>query len=349
MGTRQRGAAGRIGGGLPWLGLLFVATFWFLPAIAQSPPAAETFDLERALHLPEAVGFTTPFRTAILAGLQQGQILRFLSDEGAPVRRGDVLVELDATVQERRAEIARLEAESTLRVDLARVRVSLAEKDMRRVLQLRNDATVSSQERDETVAELEAARLSLALATLEQQQAVERYRLQRELLDQMKVRAPFDGYVTEHLKELGETVEEREGLVKLVQLDPLVVLVDCPLSRLPALQVGAQCPVRPQDPAWSPRTGTIVVVNPVADPASQTFRVKLQVPNPGRDWVSGMRVVVDFDAVTAAPPTEPATATVRGAGAPRATDSKTGPPSARSTMQGPQDVRQRRQSRNDVQ
>jgi hypothetical protein len=99
--------------------------------------------------------------------------------------------------------------------------------------------------------------------------------------------------VAEHLKEVGEAVEEREGLVTFVQLSPLLVTLDCPVALAGRLSAGRCFEVRPADPQWPVRVATVRHVSRVADPASQTLKVELVVPNDDARWISGIKVRVD--------------------------------------------------------
>ncbi|UCG15471.1 MAG: efflux RND transporter periplasmic adaptor subunit [Phycisphaerales bacterium] len=273
--------------------------FLFLAAIIHCWPGAMASGQEGVppglgteSHAGVVVGFTAPFRKATLATLQQGRIRRFAVDEGQMVARGDTLVELDDAVQRALTEIARLEAESDLRVELARVEMKRAQEELDRVSRLSSDAMASAKEMSEARAEADAARLSFGLSKLEHEEAVQDYKMHREILAQLAVHAPFAGYVSAHLKELGETVEEREGIIDLVQLDPLLISVDCPLELMRSVQLDKKVEIRPVDSAWRPRVGTVTFINRVADAASQTFKVKLHVPNKDLRWISGLKVEV---------------------------------------------------------
>lgn len=238
------------------------------------------------------VGFTAPQHKATLAALQQGRIATFLVQEGQRVQAGALLVELEAEVQQARTEIARLEAESTLDIDLARVRLDWAERELERVVQLGGTAAVK--ELSDARAEAEIRRVELALARRKHEQALVTYTLQRGVLEQHRIRASFDGYVSARLKDVGETVEEREGVLVLVQLDPLLACVDCPAELAAGIHQGDEYVVCPVDPRWPPRAGVVQFISPVVDAASQTIKVKLRIGNEDGQWPAGLSVAVDF-------------------------------------------------------
>ena len=142
--------------------------------------------------------------------------------------------------------------------------------------------------------EVETARLTHEQAKFKHQQAAREYEHQRLMLERLRIRAPFSGYVTEVFREIGETVVEAEEILQIVELDPLEISVDCPLELALAARVGKRVLVRPADPQWEPRIGRIVLASRVANPGSQTFKAKLVVDNRDASWRSGLKVLVDL-------------------------------------------------------
>ncbi len=269
-------------------------------AIGGDRPATRTSAL--ATHTPSSpatsgtilTGMTAPHWTATLGAVMPGRIARIAVVEGQRVREGQLLVALDDRVQRMRTEIAHAASMSWLHIDLVRAKRQRAERDLERLAQLRGARSASERELADAKSAVTIARLELELAKFEREQAVREYHRQQFSLEQLAVRAPFAGYVAPLHKQVGEIVNEREDVVTVVQLDPLEVVVDAPLRFLPTLQIGDTVPVLPVGDAWTERKGTIVLVGPVADPASQTVRVKLTVANPEHGWIAGMKVRIHF-------------------------------------------------------
>ncbi len=247
----------------------------------------------------QVVGITIPRRVATMGAVQPGRIESVAVSEGQPVPAGDVLFVLDDAVQRVRTHSAEADAQSLLDIELAQARYELAQREYERLTGLETQDYSSPKEVADARTSAEAARLSFEIARFEHEQAVRDYERERLALDRMSVRAPFAGYVSEVLKELGETVDEQEGVLTLVQLDPLIVAVDCPLELAPLVKAGDRVPIRPMDERWPTRTGEVTLANRVADAASQTFKVKLTVDNADGAWMSGLKVVVDFSATHA--------------------------------------------------
>lgn len=245
-------------------------------------------------------GFTAPLRNVVLGSTCTGRIEAILVDEGARVETGATVVRLDGDVQRHRFELADAQARSELEVELALLRLEQA-RTARDHLQTVGVGAASTYELTTARIEVALAEVDVARARFRQEQAAREAALQQSLLDEYEIRAPFAGFVVEHLRQPGETVEDREGIVRLVQLDPLVVTVDCPLELVPAIQIGGVAEVMPDGPGAMPRRGTIVYVSPVADAASQTLKVKLHVANADTGWRAGMRVLVSLGSGAARP------------------------------------------------
>lgn len=239
-------------------------------------------------------GITAPHRQATLAALNPGRIERLPFDEGERVRAGEVVVRLDDRVQRVRTEIYRRESESTLGVELARARLERAEQELERLSRLSGELYASSKELDDALAEAKVRRVEYQIALFEREQATQQYQREKLVLDELQIRAPYNGYVAEHLLHAGEVVDERDGIVRLVQLDPLEVWVDCPLSVSGEVREGDRVLVRPAQDNRCSRSGRVLLVNRVADAGSQTVKIKLVVDNNDGRWISGLKVTVDF-------------------------------------------------------
>lgn len=245
------------------------------------------------------LGFTAPARMATLGALTVGRITDLPAEEGAQVRAGDVLVQLHQAVQERRVSIALAAAESTHEIALAETALAHVLEEVERLEALRGSAATTKELADVRNA-LRTAELSLQQAQFRHAQAQRELELQRALLAELNLRAPFDGVVAAHLREIGDTVAEREGILQLVQLDPLLVIVDCPINIAAGLRLGQRAQVLWEHDAQPGTVGVVAFISPVIDAGSQTCRVKLHVPNEAGAWRAGLKVYVHFgdDAAT---------------------------------------------------
>ena len=171
-----------------------------LPMTAE--PVAVTVSTAR--HAPSVESFpavVTSERTAEIATRMSGTVERVLVDVGARVRRGDVLIELDARDVE-------------ARVSAARAQEQLAERSHTRIDNLARDGAASQQELDQATAQLEAARAMRAEAEAQRAYAV--------------VRAPFDGVVTRREIDPGDLAMPGMPFITVMAPGALKVEADLP-------------------------------------------------------------------------------------------------------------------------
>ena len=224
-------------------------------------------------------------REVEMGALVAGQVIEVGPDfvDGGTVRAGDLLVAIDpfeyqATLDERRAQLseakARLhEIEARHRAEkemLAhdREQLEVTARDLARIEKLHKKGTVSAMALDETILadirqrQLAGARrnsLAAEAARLRQQQAViDRLevaaRRARRELEQTRVVAPFDGFLSDIRVELGKRVGMGERLARLIdagRLEAKFHLSDAQFGRILAAEGGFAG--RPATVAW--RTG----------------------------------------------------------------------------------------------
>ena len=257
---------------------------------------------------------------ATLASVLPARVRTRVAPEGKLVHEGDPVVLLDDTVQRARTEMANAAAENTLDIERAKIRWENASRECDRLTRLQGKDSATSKELRDAETLADTRRLEHELAVFEHEQAVRAFAREEAMLAEYLIRAPFDGYVAAHFKQVGETVDQLERIAVVVQLDPLEVSVDCPLPLASYLREGQSVTVRPVDERWGSRPATIDHISKVADGASQTFKVKLTVQNEDAGWMSGLKVLVDLNRESATP-AEPMAKTVSHA-APGAKDDR---------------------------
>jgi RND family efflux transporter MFP subunit len=254
------------------------------PLLAASPHAA-AFDC--LLEPRQMVELRSPV---------EGLIDKVHVERGGAVRKGQVLVELNTTVERATLALASHRAEMSGRLESARNRVVFSKAKMARAAQLVNDSFISTQARDEAQTELRLAESELKDAEENQQQAQLEMRRAAELLEQRLLRSPFDGYVVDRLLNPGDLAESGTGrrpLLRLAQLDPLRVEVVLPQSAYGHIAPGSPARVSVEGQA-QPLTASVKLVDRVIDAASGMFGVRLELPNPGQRIPSGARCTIDF-------------------------------------------------------
>jgi len=195
-------------------------------------------------------GKTAPARIVHLAAETDGRIEHIGAQRGANLGRGDVIVRLDE--RDRAARLA--QAEATLK----QREVEFAARE-----RLKTESYVSEAQLQEAVALLETARAELTRAQLD--------------LGYMTVRAPFGGALQARSVEVGDFVKRGDPIATYV--DNRTIIVSANLSEFDAryVDVGDQAEARLA--TGETVRGVIRYVAPVADEATRTFVVELEVDN----------------------------------------------------------------------
>jgi multidrug efflux system membrane fusion protein len=128
------------------------------------------------------------------------------------------------------------------------------------------------------------------------------------LLEQVNVRAPFAGVFDRREAEVGTYLAPGAACGTMIQLDPLVIITDVAERDVGGIQVGAGVTATLSDGQII--SGRVRSVARDADPATRTYRVEIEAPNPGGRVRSGLSAQVRI--VTGAGPAHlaPATALV---------------------------------------
>ena len=228
-----------------------------------------------------------------------GVVERMMVDRGEIVTRGQVLAQLGAGVERAALAVAREKATQQADVTVADSAQAFARRELARASELHEQDFVSKTFLDKSRVELEVARGR-------SDQALERRRLaQRELelanaqLSLRTVRAPIDGVVIERLSSAGEFVDQKP-ILRLAELDPLRVEVLVPASAFGRIKVGSTARITTDLADQREHTAVVRTVDRLIDAASNTFRVRLELANPGASIPAGLRCRADLGAAAVA-------------------------------------------------
>ena len=97
-------------------------------------------------------------------------------------------------------------------------------------------------------------------------------------LNNTSVRAPFDGVADERMVDLGDFVEMGDQIGRIVDLDPILVVAEVNERKVGRIEVGSIGQARLA--TGLELAGRIRFVASMANVATRTFRVEMEVPNP---------------------------------------------------------------------
>jgi membrane fusion protein (multidrug efflux system) len=260
------------------LGAVKVAQIKQMSSVSHVPPpaavtTAEAKPMEWHSYL-KAIGTLAPVEGATLSADADGIVSRIVADSGTAVKAGDLLVELDASV-----EIAQLNA-AQAQADLARLNYERA-KDLW--------AQKSNSKSD----------LDLADATLKQSVA-NAAALQAQIAKK-QVRAPFDGRVGIRLVNVGQFVPRGKDMVPLQKLDPIFVNFNVPQQQLAYLSVGQKVSVGIDAFDGKAFEGAISAINSEVDASTRNISVQARLANPEEKLRAGMFAQVEVELPAGAP------------------------------------------------
>ncbi len=114
----------------------------------------------------------------------------------------------------------------------------------------------------------------------------------REQLEYTRVRAPYSGIVTARLLQVGEVAQPGKPLISGISLDQLRVLVDVPQNLVPRIRELGQARVELPGGGWV--QAAKITVFPIADHGSNTFKVRVDLPEGSAGLFPGMFVKTTF-------------------------------------------------------
>jgi membrane fusion protein, multidrug efflux system len=228
----------------------------------------------------EATGTVRAAQSAQLSSQVMGTITRVNVHEGDRVRRGEVLITIDAAQQRSAYASANAGLQAAQEnIAAADADYALAESTMRRYQTLFDKKSVSPQEYDEVKTRLAAAKARRDASHAGRTQAEAGVAEANTAIGFTIIRAPFDGLVVAKLADAGAMAAP--GVPLLTIEDPsrfrLEAMVD--ESQIGAARLGETVPVVLDSLGNQTITGKVVQIVPMADPASRTFTVKIDLPS----------------------------------------------------------------------
>lgn len=209
----------------------------------------------------QAVGSLKSSQGVMLRPEVSGRIARLGFVEGQRVQRGQLLVQLDDTLQQ--AQLKQAEAQASIaRTNLQRSRELLAQN------------FVSQSAVDQNAASLQVAEAQVALAQAQ--------------LARMRVLAPFDGTAGLKLVDIGDYVKDGADVVNIEDLTALTVQFAVPERYIDRLRVGQPVDVAVDALPGRSFKGRVQAVDSQVDANGRALQVLAQVDNPGALLKPGM-------------------------------------------------------------
>lgn len=252
------------------------------PAPAAAPPVSfQTLEVEPRTSARERSwdGVVEAVNQATLSAQTAGRVLELPFDVNDYVEAGQVVVrftDVEQVSAQRRASAA---------LNAAQADYTEAESAFRRTEELVAKQLLAKAALDQARARRDAARASLEAARAGVSAAGEQ-------VDYTVIRSPYSGILVERHVEVGESVQPGQPLISGLSLQKLRLAVEVPQSDIAAIRQYAEATV------ILPGGGRIaaekVIVFPYADPATHSFKIRVELPEVETGLQPGMTVKVAF-------------------------------------------------------
>ena len=233
------------------------------PVVAASWSEARPVDRRLVLY-----GEVEPFQTVTLRSRTDGLLEKVVS-QGSVVAAGEEIAWLSS--DDREARLAQ-----------ARAQLEVAARNAEAARQLADRGTGPRLTAEARQAELEAARAHLRAVELD--------------IENTRLRAPIDGVVDRLILDQGSYVAPGGEVLRIVRNDPLLAVVRAPQAEIMGIRPGMAATVRFL--GGQETEGRVRFVAPLADAATRTFRVEIEIPNPGSRIPAGLSAEVSLVTAT---------------------------------------------------
>ena len=251
-------------------------------AVAQSAPPAKALGC-----------LIEPFRVAEVGSQVIGVIHSVHVERGDYVRKGQLIAQLRSDIERAAVAVAESRMRGEAEVAAAAAASALARQKLVRSEDLAKREFISPQALDQVRAEAEVADQKLEQAREQKRLWAREHELAQAQLAMRQIVSPVDGVIAERYLSAGERVEEK-AIVRVAMINPLRVEIVLPAALFGTVRVGEEISVVPEIPNAAPRKGKVVLVDQLVDGPSNTFRIRLELPNPGRVLPAGLRCKADL-------------------------------------------------------
>jgi membrane fusion protein (multidrug efflux system) len=227
-------------------------------------PAAVELGRAEALRIEDdaqAVGTLRAVQTVVLRPEVSGRIVRIGFQDGARVRRGQLLVQFDDQLQ--RAQLQQAEAQA-----------AIARTNLQRSRELQAQNFVSQSAVDQNAAALDVAVAQVALAKAQ--------------LSRLAILAPFDGLAGIKSVALGDYLKDGADIVSLEDRSRMWVDFRLPERFVGRTQAGQPVEITLDALPGRPYAGVVEALDSLVDANGRSLLVRARVDRPGNELKSGM-------------------------------------------------------------
>lgn len=222
---------------------------------------------ERSSQHIQAVGSAQAIHSVMLYPAVGDRVTAVYFKPGQLVKEGDVLVQLDARLQQ-------------AALDEAKIRLADAQRTLVRLQNSFDKGAIPKSELDDALTARDLANVAVTKARAE--------------LEDRSVRAPFNGVMGLTDVEVGDRITTQTPIASIDDTSALYINFSAPETALPMLRGEAMVSVTP----WQTKKevqAQIALVDSRIDEHNRTIRVRAQISNPERAYLPGMSFRVNLN------------------------------------------------------
>jgi RND family efflux transporter MFP subunit len=249
----------------------------------EQPPAPVVVERALVTYLAPSVdvpGTVVSLNDARLASELEAK-LNWIADVGTEVSKGDTVARLEVIT----FRLYEMEAES--RVVREKARVTFLKSEKGRLEKLAENNLSAKSQLDQVVSDLAVAESDVWIAEAQ-------LGLAKVAMHVTQIRAPFDGIVTEKLRNIGERLNVADEVIRLVDPNSIEVVARAPLNTVNFIEKGD---VLAMHNDFRESEGSVRTIVPFGNPQSHMFEVRLNV-DPDV-WTVGESVRLSMPTATA--------------------------------------------------
>jgi RND family efflux transporter MFP subunit len=222
----------------------------------------QTADKQSIEQLSELTGNIEAYRVNHIAPTIPGRIDNILTEVGARVRKGQLLVQMDKS-----------------NLVQAQLQLANAERELGRVTELYKSGSATQQTYDQLTTQVDGLRETV-----------------RDLAENTELHSPIDGVVTARMFDAKNIFGGAQPILTVMQLTPVKVVVNISEIHFPRVKTGMEARVKLDVFPDREFTGKINIIYPTIDQMSRTFNAEVTIANPDMAVRPGMfaRVQINF-------------------------------------------------------
>jgi RND family efflux transporter MFP subunit len=264
--------------------LFYPLVLLYLCSVGLGGADANSDELDCLVEPQEVVHLSSPI---------EGVLDKVYVDRGAIVKKGQVVAQLESSLETANVSLARARANAEAAIKSGEARLTYSTLKLARAEKLYERNLIALADLQEAQTEKQLAEMALVNAMDNQRFAVLELERANVALSRGIIRSPISGVVVERFLSAGEFVSGQFKndlpILKIAQLDPLRVELFAPASMRDKIKIGMSAKVALGAPANSAHDVRVSLVDRVLDPASGTFRVRANLPNPNHRIVAGTK------------------------------------------------------------